>query len=146
DASAKSALVDRVFTGLRGETRAVLQRVVAARWSTPDDMLAGLEELAVLAIAGSGDADQLIAELAAFQRAVSADPELEYAVGSALVAGESKGAVVERLLAGKATPQTIAILSALVARADGRRIGGLIKRASDLVADQGGRVVATVRT
>lgn len=143
--AAKSALVDRVFAQLGASARSVLQRVVEARWSKPDDLLAGLEELSIRAMSGA-DGDRIIAELAAFQKAVSADPELEYAVGSTLVPGAEKAAVVERLLTGKASAQTVAILMTLVTRADGRRIGDMIRRATALVADQSGRTVAEVHT
>ncbi|HWL59504.1 MAG TPA: F0F1 ATP synthase subunit delta [Microbacteriaceae bacterium] len=143
--AAKSALVDRVFAPLGAPARSVLQRVVEARWSKPGDLLAGLEELGIRAMAGA-DGDRIIAELAAFQKAVSADPDLEYAVGSTLVPGSEKAAVVERLLTGKASAETIAILTALVSRADGRRIGAMIRRATTLVADESGRTVAEVHT
>ena len=143
----KSALVDKAFAGFGAPTRDVLQRVAEARWSKADDLLAGLEELGIRAMAASlADGDVAIQELAAFQKAVSADADLEYAVGSALVPGTEKAAVVERLLTDKATPQTIAILAALVSRSNGRRIGGMIKRATSLVADQSGRAVAEVHT
>lgn len=144
---AKQALVDRVFAGFGSDTRAVLRAAAGARWSSADDLLSGLEELGIRAVAESvSDVTTVIEELAAFQKAVSADPELEYAVGSALVAGPEKAAVIENLLAGKASAQTIAILVALVGRAAGRRIGDLIKRGSALVADQSDRAVATVQT
>lgn len=145
--AAKTALVERAFAGLSVEARSVLLSVAGSRWSRPEDLLTGLEELGIRAVASSaGDGTAVIEELAAFQKAVTEDPELEYAVGSALVSGAEKSAVVERLLTGKTSPQTVAILAALVARADGRRIGAMLKLAAALVADQAGKVVATVST
>jgi len=146
-AEAKQALVDRVFRASTADTRAVLRASAGARWSSADDLLTGLEELGIRAVAASvGDGQTVIEELAAFQKAVSADPDLEYAVGSALVPGGQKAQVVEKLLGGKASAATTTILAALVRRAAGRRIGDLIKRASTLVAAQADRAVATVQT
>ncbi len=147
DLGAKTKVVDAVFSGALSGTRAVLHEVTASRWSSQDDLLVGVEELGIRAIAASAPSGLSVTdELAAFGKAVDGDADLEYAVGSTLVPGATKAKVVEQLLTGKASKQTVEILSSLVAQSRGRRIGELLKRAADLVADEGGRVVATVQT
>jgi len=147
DPDAKAKIVDAVFQDALGDVRTVLRAASASRWSSQDDLLTGVEELGIRAVASSASASVSITdELAAFAKAVSGNAELEYAVGSTLVPGEAKAKVVAKLLADQASKQTVAILTSLVGQARGRRIGELVKRASSLVADEAGRLVATVQT
>jgi F-type H+-transporting ATPase subunit delta len=145
--SAKTAVVDRVFAGLGASARAVLNTVVSTRWSSQGDLVSGIEEVAVRAVASSAPASVSISgELAAFGTAVSSDPELEYAVGSALVPGATKAKVVVSLLQGKASEQTVEILSRVIAAPTARRIGDLLRDTIAIVADEAGRSVATVES
>ncbi len=147
DPAAKSAVVERVFASLGRDARAVLDAVVRARWSSQADLVAGIEEVAVRAIASSAPASVSIPdELAAFGAAVRSDADLEHAVGSALVAGDRKAKVVARLLTGRASEQTVAILTGLVAASRPRRIGELLRETSEIVADEAGKSVATVES
>ena len=75
------------------------------------------------------------AELFAFERAVASDAELELALGSKLSPAASKVQIVDRLLAGNASPQTVAIVRHLVQQPRGRRIGELLRHAAGVVAD-----------
>lgn len=146
-AAAKTAVVDRVFGGLTPAARSVLGTVVGSRWSSQGDLVSGIEELAVRAVAASAPATVSIpGELAAFGTAVSSDPELEYAVGSTLVPGATKAKVVVSLLQGKASEQTVEILSSVIASPTSRRIGDLLRDTIDIVADEAGRSIATVES
>ena len=91
-------------------------------------------------------ANQIEAELFAFETAVRSDADLELALGTKLGSPSEKASLVERLLAGKASAQTVTILAHLVQQPRGRRIGELVRDASRIVADQAGKVVATVIT
>lgn len=147
DPAAKAGIVNRVFASLGAPTRSVLTAAVGSRWSSQDDLVAGIEELAVRSVAASApDASALTGEIAAFGAAVRSDAELEYAVGSALVPGATKSRVVAKLLAGKASEQAVEILTHLVATPRGRRIGDLVGETNAIVADEAGRSVATVET
>lgn len=142
---ARVSLVRRVFSSLGEQARGVLETVVSSRWSSEDDLLAGIEDLGIRVIAASaGEDSDIIGELFAFGRAVSSEPELELAVGSRLSAPAAKVALVERLLEGKASAQTIAILTHLVQQPRGRRVGALLREAADTVADARGLRIATV--
>jgi F-type H+-transporting ATPase subunit delta len=146
DAAAKAALVTRVFgtTVTPGALR-LLQAVAAERWSNSGDLLAGLEDLGLRTVAASAPAGTSIEdELFSFGVAVSSDDALELALASKLGPTEAKAALVDSLLAGKVSPQTLAIVRHLVLQPRGRRIGELLRHAAAVVADQAGYSVATV--
>jgi len=148
DAAQKRALVESVFGG-RISPDAVKLVIAAAsrRWSSGDDFVAGLEDLGYRAAAESApEGLDIDAELFAFERAVASDAELELALGSKLSPLPSKLALVDRLLSGKASPQTVAIVRHLVEQPRGRRIGESLRHAASVIADQRGFDVATITT
>jgi len=143
----KTAVVGSVFSSLSASTRTVLSALVSARWSSADDLLAGVEEIAIRSIAQSAPAKLSIdGELFAFGATVASDSELELAVGSKLGTSESKSKLISSLLTGKASEQTVFIIDHLVQQPRGRRIGELISTAADIVADQAGQSIATITT
>ncbi|WFR66318.1 F0F1 ATP synthase subunit delta [Curtobacterium flaccumfaciens] len=147
DPAGKKTVIDRVFAGQSDATRAVLTAVAGTRWSSQEDLLAGIEDAGIRAVAATAGSDVSIeAELFAFETAVRSDADLELALGTKLGSPAEKGALVERLLGSKASVQTVTILSALVQQPRGRRIGELVRDASRIVADQAGKLVATVIT
>jgi F-type H+-transporting ATPase subunit delta len=143
----KTAIVGSVFSSLSPSTRTILSAIVGARWSNADDLLAGIEEIGIRLIAQSAPASLAIEdELFAFGATVSSDSELELAVGSKLGSAESKSALINELLTGKASEQSVVIIDQLVQQPRGRRIGELISTAANIVADQAGQSVATITT
>ena len=144
-ATDKASVVDRLFSSFGAPARALLAGIVASRWSTQDQLLAGIEEIGIRAVARSAPKDLSIEnELFSFGAAVSSDAELELAVGSKLGTNASKSDLVTALLKGKASAQSLAIVDQLVQQPRGRRIGGLIRTAASIVADEAGLAVATV--
>lgn len=146
DSKAKLLVVTRVFSGSVGsEALAVLSDIAEARWSTHDDVLVAIEEIGIRILADSAsDSVSIDGELASFREAVSSSPELELALGSKLGDIDAKLSLVDRLLAGKASAQTLSIIRHLVAQPRSRRIGELLREAARIVADQGGKAIATV--
>jgi F-type H+-transporting ATPase subunit delta len=144
DATDKKAAVRAVFGPKFGEqTIRLLEVVVDHRWSSQDDLLAGIEELGLRAAAESAGKDVSIeAELFAFATAVTSDPNLELAVGSKLGNDDAKVVLVTRLLENKVSAQTLTIVRQLVQQPRGRRIGELLRTAANIVADQSGLAVA----
>ncbi len=142
----KRALVTSVF-GSKISPGAVklLIAVASSRWSDDEDFLDGIEELGYRAAAESAPPGvDIDAELFTFERAVASDAELELALGSKLSPTASKTKLVDRLLVGKAAPQTVAIVRHVVEQPRGRRIGEALRHAASVVADQRGFDVATV--
>jgi len=143
--TAKSALVETVFARLCAGTRALLVVVAQNRWSSEEDLLAGIEELGLRVVAQTlGQETPIEAELFAFQTAVSSNADLELAVGSKLGSTESKAALITALVGQKVSPQTLVILNHLVQQPRGRRIAELVRTAARVVADQAGLSIATV--
>ena len=145
----KTGLIGRIFSSLDSSAASLLGALVGARWSNSDQLIDGIEQIGIRAIAvsaGGSDtaATDIEGELFAFSRAVSSDPELELAVGSKLGDPAGKAALVDSLLSGKAHPSTLSIVRHLVQSPRGRRIGELLALAADIVADASGGVVANV--
>lgn len=147
EADRKSGLLKSIFGTLDAAAAQVLAGAVASRWSNADELVDGVEELGIRAIALASGADAgLEGELFAFGRAVASDNELELAVGSKLGDSAAKAALVDALLVGKAKPETVAIVRHLVQSPRGRRIGELLSGAAAVIADAQGALVATVTT
>lgn len=144
----KIAALDAVFgSALGADAKSLLGTVVSARWSSTDDLLAGIEDLGLRAVASAAPATvDIEGELFAFADVVAANPELELAIGSKLGKPEAKAALVDSLLAGKVSAETHAIVRHLVQQPRGRRIGQLISDATSTLADEKGTAIATVTT
>ncbi len=142
--AARQKVVADVFAGSSATTRTLLDAVVAERWSSADDLIEGIEELAVRAASVAEPASDVAGELFEVSRTVAANPELELALGSRLGDASAKGTLVESLLSGRSGEATVVIASSLVQQPRGRRVRALLAWAKDLVADQRGRIVGTV--
>ena len=146
NATAKATLVSAVFSAAVTPTALeLLQAAAAARWSDHSDLLAGIEDLGLRVIAASATVPgQVAEELFAFGKTVSANGELELALASKLGTTAGRVRVVDTLLTGKVSEQTLAIVQHLVQQPRGRRIGQLLRYAASVVADESGTSVATV--
>jgi F-type H+-transporting ATPase subunit delta len=143
--SDRKGIVDAVFGEYTKAAKAILGSLGTSRWSSEDDLIAGIEELGIRALAASAPAELSIDdELFEFGVAVTSNSELELALGSKLGGVDGKVALVESLIGSKASQQTVAILKALLAHPRGRRIGELIRYAATIVADEAGNGIATV--
>ncbi len=145
DATQKRALVQAVFgSKLSDDAITLLNELTSNRWSNSKDLLEGVEELGIRVASESAPDAPVDAELFSVQRAVVSDSELEFALGSKLSPSGAKVKLVDRLLEGKASAQTLAIVNHLVQQPRGRRIGELLRRAADIVAEQRGFEIVTV--
>jgi len=145
EAADKARVVESVFSSVNPGARSLLVSAVGNRWSSPEDLLAAIEELGIRVLARSaGGTTSIESELFAFGTVVGTDPELELAVSSKLGSASAKAALVTTLLSTKASPQTVAIVSHLVQQPRGRRIAALLRQAAGVVADEAGLAIATV--
>lgn len=122
----------------------VVTSVVAQRWSSASEMVDGLEDLAIRAAATAEAGADLEGELFEVNRLVASNPELELALGSRLGNPAEKARLIESLLTSRASAATTLIVSSLVRQPRERRVRQLLSRASRIVADHRGSVVATV--
>jgi F-type H+-transporting ATPase subunit delta len=140
----KSKLIGKIFGSLDAVSARLLSGLTTARWSDSDELIDGIEQIGIRAIAAASPQAEVESELFAFARAVTSDNELELAVGSTLSDPVQKAALVERLFGDKADPATVSIVRHLVQSPRGRRIGELLQSAAETVADASGGIVATV--
>ncbi|WP_223695060.1 F0F1 ATP synthase subunit delta [Leifsonia poae] len=148
DPKGKAALVSQVFgPQLSAPAVELLVAIAGQRWSNQTDLLAAIEELGIRAIAQSAPVGTDIAsELFTFGGAVTSNADLELALRSKLADPAAKGALVDRLLAGKASDQTAAIVRQLVLQPRGRSIREGLREAARVVAAQSDLTIATVYT
>ena len=146
DDAAKTALVRAVFSaGLTPTALDLVETISSSRWSSHDDLLAGIEDVGFRSIAASAPSEGVVeSELFAFGTAVSSNSELELALTSKLGKANAKVGLVTSLLDGKVTAQTLAIVRHLVQQPRGRRIGELLRYAASVVADQSQTSIATI--
>ena len=146
EAKTKKALIDAVFSdGLGADALSLLTAITTAHWSTPDELLAGIEEIALRVVASTAPADVSIeSELFSFGEAVSSDAGLELAINSSLGTPTAKVGLVNALIEGKASEQTGVIVRHLIQQPRGRRIAELLGNAARIVADASDQSIATV--
>ncbi|MBW4033617.1 MAG: F0F1 ATP synthase subunit delta [Acidobacteria bacterium] len=143
----KAGLISTIFGAIDATASALLLAIATTRWSDADELLDGIEQIGIRAIAHSaGPGAAIESELFEFSRAVSSNSDLELALADKLGDPAAKAALVDRLLTTKASPSTTAIVRHLVQSPRGRRIGALLSGAASIVADEAGRLVATVTT
>lgn len=122
---------------------------VTERWSSGDDLVIGLEDLAAQAAftvaEGNGSLDAVEEELFRFGRAIDASPELQMALTDPAGSAASKAAIVRDLLAGRTADATRQVLEFAVGHLHGMRIDAVVDGLCDLAAAQRERVVAEVR-
>lgn len=141
---ARAALAERVLGELGAPARSIVAHLARQRWSDSADILTAIDDAGIrVAVQAAGGAD-VSGEIASFSRIVGSDPQLELALGGVLGKADDKAALVQRLLAGKASEATLAILDHLVRVPRGRRIGQLLRGAAAEVAAATGRSIATV--
>lgn len=147
ESAEKAGLIATIFGSFDATTTKLLFGIVEARWSDSDELLDGIEQIGIRAIAHAAGFSSIIdAELFEFSRAVSSNSELELALADKLGDPAAKAALVDTLLAKKVSPAAVAIIRHLVRSPRGRRIGVLLGGAASIVADAAGRLVATVTT
>ena len=129
--------------GRPGGRRAPRERGVAAVVVGPD-LLDGLEELGLRVAADAAGDAEVDAELYAFQRTVASDAELELALGSSSGRPRPRSRSWTDCSARPRRPRRSLIVRHLVQSPRGRRIGGMLRHAASVVADQRGFDVATV--
>lgn len=142
--AARTVVVADVFATLSQTSRDLLATVARQRWSSADDLVDAVEELAVRATSAAEPHADIEGELFRFGRVVASDPQLELALGSRLGDSAAKGQLVRTLLHSRVSAATELIAASVVQRPRERRVRELLVRAERIVAAARSRVVATV--
>jgi F-type H+-transporting ATPase subunit delta len=125
--SRREDLLTRLLSGkVSDQALQVLVEAVGARWSTPRELVDGLDQLGRTALLvhaeREGRLDAVEDELFRFSRIVAADGELERALADRTAPVSAKGELVRSLLGGKADTVTVALVEQLVTTPRGRSV------------------------
>jgi F-type H+-transporting ATPase subunit delta len=146
---AKADLVRRLLAGnVSGPTLDLLAGLVRGRWGAPLDLVDAVEALAVRAVlAAAARADRLESvedELFRFSRLVAGNTQLRDAFSARTVGDDRKAALVERLLAGRAAPETLRLATQAAVHPRGLRTERALEGYVDAAAERRRQLVAHV--
>jgi F-type H+-transporting ATPase subunit delta len=153
DSSAEAGRREGMITGLLAgkisdQALEVLKVVVGARWSTPRELVDGIDEVGRTALLvhaeRAGRLDAVEDDLFRFGRIVAGDSELEQALSDRIVPAESKLALVRELIGGKADEVTVRLVEQLVVVPRGRAVVAGLAGLADEAAKRRERSVAYV--
>ncbi|MDT7804014.1 MAG: F-type H+-transporting ATPase subunit delta [Actinomycetota bacterium] len=153
DASAtpesRTALVRRLFDGKLSEPALkVLDAVAGSRWSSPRQLVDGLESLGhsalLTAAEKTGNIDAVETQLFQVARVVAHHPELETALSDLAGPADAKRSLVRGLFADKVDVVTETLVEQVVRRAKGRGVGAGLDALVKLAAERRQRSVAYV--
>lgn len=144
-AATLSGLIEGKVSPLASQLAA---NVASQRWSSASDMVDAFELAGVGALFGAaekaGDLDRVENELFRFGRITASDSELQMALSSPALPAATKSTIVSELLAGKASPVTVEVLSYVTSHLRGRRLDQAVDQMADLAAERRGKLVAVV--
>lgn len=149
DAAAKSGLVDALFGPKIGAAaNGLLKSLVSQRWADDRDLGDATETLAVEALVASAEAggrlDSLEDDLFRFGRLVAAESGLRDALSAHGGDENVKSALVEALLEGKASAETIRLARQAATFPRGRRFGRVLESYLVIAAKRREQLTATV--
>ncbi|PXY26762.1 F0F1 ATP synthase subunit delta [Prauserella coralliicola] len=149
DPEARKRLVRTLLQGKVSEPALqVLDAVVGSRWSSPRELLDGLESVGRAALLESaertGKLDTVRDELFRIARIVEGEPELERTLSDRVGPVEGKRTLVRNLTSDKVDPVTRVLVEQVVARPRGRSIAFGIDELVRLAAERRERSVAYV--
>jgi F-type H+-transporting ATPase subunit delta len=149
--AARTGLLERLLGEQVGApTQDVAKGLVGARWSRPGDLVTAFESLArqaLLAVAEKdGSLDNVEDELFRFGRLVDREPQLGSLLGDATSPADGRVGLLDRLVEGKASPVTAALLRHTVRLPRDRHIDVVCEELADLAAGRRDRSVARVST
>ncbi|MDI2028705.1 F0F1 ATP synthase subunit delta [Saccharopolyspora sp. TS4A08] len=128
----------------------VIVEAVRARWSSPNDLVGGLEQLARTALLvqaeRAGRLDAVEDELFRLGRIIGSEVDLERLLSDPSGDPAAKTAVLDRLIEGKVEPVTLELVRQLVARPRGRRVSEGLEELAELSAKRRERSVAHIRS
>lgn len=129
-------------------TLQVLVTLVGSRWSTPRELVDGIDDLGRTALLvhaeRDGRLDTVEDELFRFGRIVAADGELERALSDRTASAEAKGSLVRELLGDKTDSVTGALVAQLVTTPRGRSVVNGLGQLAEAAAKRRERSVAYV--
>lgn len=147
----RASIVDRLLAGKVGQpTLDLIDVVVHQDWASGRDLRDALTRLSRTALflraERGGELDDVEDQLFRFGRIVDGAPDLSVLLDDPTTAGDARAALVSRLLAGRAHPLTIELLTALATDTGGRSFSHGVRELVDQAAERQDKVVAVVET
>jgi F-type H+-transporting ATPase subunit delta len=151
DPAVREQLVRSLLAGkVSDETMQVLVAVVTARWSSPREMVDGIDSLARTALLvraeRDGRLDAVEDELFRLGRIIAASHELELILSEPVGDPNVKVTLIDSLVEGKVEPVTKTLLEQLVRAPRGENVVDGLMRLAELAARRRERSVAYVRS
>lgn len=151
EAAGREQLVRGLFAGKVSEaTLQILVAVVTSRWSSPRELVDGVESLArttlLVRAERDGQLDSTEDELFRLGRIVAGSNELELLLADPAGDVSGKVALVDSLIEGKVSPVTKTLVDQLVRNPRGVRVADGLSELADLAAKRRQRSVAHVRS
>ncbi|TWF78786.1 F-type H+-transporting ATPase subunit delta [Pseudonocardia hierapolitana] len=149
--AARTGLLERLLGQQVGApAQDVAKGLVGARWSRPGDLVTAFESVArqaLLAVAEKdGSLDNVEDELFRFGRLVDREPELGSLLVDTATPADGRVTLLDRLVEGKTSPVTTALLRHTVRLPRDRHIDAVCEELADLAAGRRDRSVARVTT
>jgi F-type H+-transporting ATPase subunit delta len=95
---------------------------------------------------GEGSVEQVESELFSISETLESSPELRAALTDPQLPGEKKNAIVDELLAGKASPLTVGLVQLVVGQGRASELSSISRALADLAAASRNKAVAEVRS
>lgn len=145
----RQGLVRRLFDGkLSEQALKVLDTVAGSRWSSPRELVDGLESVGrsalLTAAEKAGNIETVESQLFQVARIVAGAPELEAALSDLAAPADAKRTLVRGLFADKVDAVVETLVEQAVQRAKGRGIGHALDKLVALAAERRERSVAYV--
>lgn len=151
EAAGREQLARGLFAGkVSDATLQILVAVVTSRWSSPRELVDGVESLArttlLVRAERDGQLDSTEDELFRLGRIVAGSNELELLLADPAGDAAGKVALVDSLIEGKVSPVTKTLVDQLVRNPRGVRVADGLSELADLAAKRRQRSVAHVRS
>ncbi|MGW6446524.1 F0F1 ATP synthase subunit delta [Lentzea sp. NPDC055074] len=151
EAAGREQLARGLFSGkVSDATLQILVAVVTARWSSPRELVDGVESLArttlLVRAERDGQLDSTEDELFRLGRIVAGSNELELLLADPAGDASGKVALVDSLIEGKVSPVTKTLVDQLVRHPRGVRVADGLSELADLAAKRRQRSVAHVKS
>lgn len=149
--SARTSLIKDLFgQKVSANTNEFLGELVAARWSSGEDLVDAVElvgfQAAFVVADKAGSLDRVENELFHFSRVVQASSELQMTLTDPALSSLAKSAVVGDLLGSKVDVSTLNLIKYVARHLRGRRVDSVLATLGNLAAAQRNQVVAEVRS
>ncbi|MFZ9750711.1 MAG: F0F1 ATP synthase subunit delta [Candidatus Nanopelagicales bacterium] len=148
--ASRSKLASDLFTNqIPTEAVNLVKETVAMKWSSGADLVDVLEQAGYRIMFGAAESDQVLdrveEEVFRFARLVAQSGELQMGLTNPAYESAAKAKLIENLLAGKAHPYSVKVLSHVAANLRGRRTDRVFDEVADLAAARRSKLRAKIR-